>query len=141
MNTVAVTCTTEEGVTVETVINTDTMEHCVVEDNITCCENLLPSFVEAQFSEDGRWTPSAGGLSVSSLTARLTLSHCLAVAVWLSLSNLSLSLSGSHCVPYSSSSLTACLTLPHYLPLTVSVVPSNLSLASLSAPYCRTGAI
>ena len=81
MNTVAVTCTTEEGVTVETVINTDTMEHCVVEDNITCCENLLPSFVEAQFSEGGRWTLSAGGLPGSSLTAHLTLSHCLAVAV------------------------------------------------------------
>jgi len=59
-NAVAVTCTLQGGDTVETIVNIDTMEHCVFEDPIMFTAVSLASLVEAQFEEDGPWVLSRG---------------------------------------------------------------------------------
>ena len=59
-NAVAVTCTDENGDTMETVVNAETKEHVVFEDPIMMSELALPSLVEAQFEEGGAWTVGSG---------------------------------------------------------------------------------
>jgi hypothetical protein len=49
---IAVTCTTNEGEIVETIVDAE-LEHCVLEDPITLSEVLLPALVEAQFESRG----------------------------------------------------------------------------------------
>jgi hypothetical protein len=49
---IAVTCTTDEGEIVETIVDAE-LEHCVLEDPITLSEVLLPALVEAQFESRG----------------------------------------------------------------------------------------
>ena len=52
-NAIAVTCTVGGGQQVETIVNSDTMEHCTFDDPITFSEESLCSLVEAQFEPDG----------------------------------------------------------------------------------------
>jgi ubiquitin-protein ligase/molybdopterin/thiamine biosynthesis adenylyltransferase len=59
-NTVVVTCKTADGQTIETLVNTETMEQYMFEDPIMCtCESIV-HLVEAQFVEDGPWIMSTG---------------------------------------------------------------------------------
>jgi len=57
-NAVAVICNNSAGECVETVVNGETMTHCLFEDPIMCEEHSICSLVEAQFEPDGRWTVS-----------------------------------------------------------------------------------
>eukprot|EP00658_Telonema_sp_P-2_P022021 TRINITY_DN18792_c0_g1_i4.p1 TRINITY_DN18792_c0_g1~~TRINITY_DN18792_c0_g1_i4.p1 ORF type:complete len:279 (+),score=63.88 TRINITY_DN18792_c0_g1_i4:94-930(+) len=57
-NAVSVVCTTTSGETIETVVNSESMEHMIYEDPIMCTELSIAMLVEAQFEPDGVWTVS-----------------------------------------------------------------------------------
>lgn len=59
-NAVAVTCTSVDGETVETIVNSDTMHHYTFENPIMMCDESISTFVEAQFEEGGEWELSRG---------------------------------------------------------------------------------
>lgn len=61
-NAVAVTCKAEGGEIVETIVNSDTMEHCLYEDPIMYTELSISTLVEAQFEEGGPWVLARGTL-------------------------------------------------------------------------------
>ena len=64
LNTIVVKCSTNnpEYSLVETIINIDKMEHIVYYDMVTCCEELIPNLVEAQFEPNGEWVLSRGSI-------------------------------------------------------------------------------
>jgi hypothetical protein len=63
-NALCVSCKTADGDVVETIVNSDTMEHLTFTDPIFYEECFIPSFVEAQFVEGGSWTLARGGVPV-----------------------------------------------------------------------------
>jgi len=61
-NAVAVTCKAGDGAVVEMVVNSDTMQPCIYENQVMCTELSLTQLVEAQFEPQGPWTLSRGDL-------------------------------------------------------------------------------
>ena len=57
-NAVAVICNTSGGECVETVVNSESMTHCLYEDPVMCEEHSISQLVEAQFEPDGEWAVS-----------------------------------------------------------------------------------
>jgi len=61
---VAVLCTMPSGETIETIVNSSTMEQCIFEDPIMCTELSIGELVEAQFTADGPWTLCVGDVGM-----------------------------------------------------------------------------